>query len=561
MVATAQDAVPDDIGALRAPLTAALARAEDEAARAALVEAELAVARAKASDDAALIAHQDLTIRKLQRALHGQSSERSARLHDQMELTFEELESTATQDEIAAEQGAARTTEVAPYVRKRPARQPFPEHLPRESWSSRRRPLAIAAAVIGCASWVRISPTLEVVPRQWKVIQHVREKFTCRDCETISQAPAPFHATPRGWAGPGLLAMILFEKFGQHQPLNRQAERYAREGVPLSLSTLADQVGAGTAALMPLFKRLEAHVLAASRLHGDDTTVPVLAKGKTDTGRLWTYVRDDRPFGGADPPAAVFYYSRDRRGEQPAAHLAGWNGILQADAFGGYGDLYATGRQPAPVLEASCWAHSRRKVFELADVEAAARKKARSEKPNLVYPLAVEAVKRIDALFDIERAINGLLPAQRHAVRQERSAPLVTELERWMIETRDKLSRGHDLTKAFNYMLRRWSSFTRFLDDGRICLSNNAAELALRGIAISGSFCPCWAGGRGPLPLAPVFRTSASLREQRRARRRPDHSPRRRARSCHYRSGLDDRSRGLRGDGPGPPARIACRAA
>ncbi|WP_430691609.1 IS66 family transposase [Mesorhizobium vachelliae] len=500
MVATAQDAVPDDIGALRAALAAALARAEDEAARAALVEAELAVARAKASENAALIAHQDLTIRKLQRALHGQSSERSARLHEQMELTFEELESTATQDEIAAEQAAARTTEVAPYVRKRPARQPFPEHLPRE------RVVEPAPAACHCCGGHRlrklgedITETLEVVPRQWKVIQHVREKFTCRDCEAISQAPAPFHATPRGWAGPSLLAMILFEKFGQHQPLNRQAERYAREGVPLSLSTLADQVGAGAAALMPLFKRLEAHVLAASRLHGDDTTVPVLAKGKTDTGRLWTYVRDDRPFGGADPPAAVFYYSRDRRGEHPAAHLAGWSGILQADAFGGYGDLYATGRQPAPVLEASCWAHSRRKVFELADIEAAARKKARGDKPNLVYPLAVEAVKRIDALFDIEREINGLSPAQRHAVRQERSVPLVTELERWMIETRDKLSRGHDLTKAFNYMLRRWPSFTRFLADGRICLSNNAAERALRGIALgrkSWLFCGSDRGGQ-----------------------------------------------------------------
>ncbi|MFT4159797.1 IS66 family transposase [Shinella sp.] len=500
MVATAQDAVPDDIGALRAALSAALARAEDEAARAALVEAELAVAKAKASDDAALIAHQDLTIRKLQRALHGQSSERSVRLHDQMELTFEELESTATEDEIAAEQAAARTTEVAPYVRKRPARQPFPEHLPRE------RVVEPAPTACHCCGGHRlrklgedITETLEVVPRQWKVIQHVREKFTCRDCEAISQAPAPFHATPRGWAGPGLLAMILFEKFGQHQPLNRQAERYAREGVPLSLSTLADQVGAGAAALMPLVKRLEAHVLAASRLHGDDTTVPVLAKGKTDIGRLWTYVRDDRPFGGADPPAAVFYYSRDRRGEHPATHLAGWSGILQADAFGGYGDLYATDRQPAPVLEASCWAHSRRKVFELADVEAAARKKARGDKPNLVYPLAVEAVKRIDALFDIEREINGLSPAQRHAVRQERSLPLVTKLERWMIETRDKLSRGHDLTKAFNYMLRRWSSFTRFLDDGRICLSNNAAERALRGIALgrkSWLFCGSDRGGQ-----------------------------------------------------------------
>ena len=144
-----------------------------------------------------------------------------------------------------------------------------------------------------------VTETLEVIPRKsWKVIQHVREKFTCRDCEKISQAPAPFHVIARGWAGPSLLAMVLFEKFGQHQPLNRQAERYAREGVPISLSTLADQVGGCTAALMPLFKGLEAHVMGAERLHGDDTRVPVLAKGKTDTGRIWVYVRDDKPFGG-----------------------------------------------------------------------------------------------------------------------------------------------------------------------------------------------------------------------------------------------------------------------
>ena len=500
MDVTALDALPDDIGALKAALFAERASRLDEAARAARAEAELAVAKAKASDDAALIAHQDLTIRKLQRALHGQSSERSARLHDQMELTFEELESTATEDEIAAEQAAARTTEVAPYVRKRPARQPFPEHLPRE------RVVEPAPTACQCCGGARlrklgedISETLEVVPRQWKVIQHVREKFTCRDCEAISQAPAPFHVTPRGWAGPSLLAMILFEKFGQHQPLNRQAERYAREGVPLSLSTLADQVGASAAALIPLFKRLEAHVLTAARLHGDDTTVPVLAKGKTDTGRIWVYARDDRPFGGVDPPAALFYYSRDRRGEHPAAHLAGWSGILQADAYGGYGDLYAPERQPAPILEASCWAHSRRKVFELADIEAAARKTARGEKPNLVYPLALEALERIDALFDIERAINGLSPEQRRAVRQDKSAPLVKELEHWMIATRDKLSRGHDLAKAFNYMLRRWPSFTRFLDDGRICLTNNAAERALRGVALgrkSWLFCGSDRGGQ-----------------------------------------------------------------
>ena len=169
-----------------------------------------------------------------------------------------------------------------------------------------------------------VTETLEVIPRQWKVIQTVREKFTCRDCERISQPPAPFHPTPRGWAGPGLLAMIVFEKFGQHQPLNRQAERYAREGVDLSLSTLADQVGAVAAALAPLHALIEAHVLSAERLHADDTTVPLLARGKTETARLWTYVRDDRPFGGPAPPAALFHFSRDRRGEHPQKHLARW---------------------------------------------------------------------------------------------------------------------------------------------------------------------------------------------------------------------------------------------
>jgi transposase len=178
-----------------------------------------------------------------------------------------------------------------------------------------------------------VTRTLEVVPRQWKVVETVREKFSCRDCEKISQSPAPFHAVARGWAGPSLLAMIMFEKFGQHQPLNRQAERYALEGVPIALSTMADAVGSVCASLDALLQRLEAHVMAAERLHADDTTVPVLAKGKTDTGRCWVYVRDDRPFGGAGPPAAMFYYSRDRKGEHPQAHLAGYAGILQADAY------------------------------------------------------------------------------------------------------------------------------------------------------------------------------------------------------------------------------------
>ena len=271
------------------------------------VEAELALARAKASDDAALIAEQKLVIEKLKRELYGPSSERTARILDQMELKFEELGSAATEDEIAAERAAAKTRTVTAYLRKRPARKPFPAHLPRE------RVVVPGPTACDCCGGNRlrklgetVTETLEVIPRQWKVIQHVREKFTCRDCDKISEAPAPFHTTPRGWAGPSLLAMILFEKFGQHQPLNRQADRYDREGVPLSLSTLADQVGAGCAVLEPILKRIETHVFAAQRLHGDDTTVPVLAKGKTDTGRCWVYVRDDRPFGGRALPAAMF---------------------------------------------------------------------------------------------------------------------------------------------------------------------------------------------------------------------------------------------------------------
>src|SRR5437764_7878810 len=260
------------------------------AERAARVEAEAVAARAQAVNTSTevLIAHLKLEIEKLRRALYGSRSERKARLLEQMELQLEDLEAAATEDELAAENAAARTQTVQPFQRKRPSRKPFPDHLPRER-------IVIAAPescpCCGSAKLAKlgedITETLEVIPRQWKVIQTVREKFSCRECEKIAQPPAPFHVTPRGFAGPNLLAMILFEKFGQHQPLNRQADRYGREGVPLSLSTLADQVGAGCAALAPLLQRLETYVFAAERLHADDTTVPVLARGKTDIGRCW----------------------------------------------------------------------------------------------------------------------------------------------------------------------------------------------------------------------------------------------------------------------------------
>jgi hypothetical protein len=312
----------------------------------------------------------------------------------------------------------------------------------------------------------------------------VREKFTCRDCDAISQTPAPFHAIPRGSAGPNLLAMVLFEKYGQHQPLNRQAERYAREGVEIPLSTLADHVGSCSVALMPLFQRIESHVLAAERLHGDDTTVPVLAKGGCDTGRCWVYVRDDHPFGGTAPPAALFHYSRDRGGEHPRTHLATYAGILQADAYSGYGKLYDPARQPGAVTEALCWAHSRRKLFELADIAASARRRSQGKFAHVISPLALEGVQRIDALFDIERDINGKSAAERMAVRQQLSKPLADDLNAWMTENRAKLANSNPVAKAMDYMLKRWSGFTRFLDDGRIDLSNNAAERALRGIAM-----------------------------------------------------------------------------
>jgi transposase len=474
----ASDALPDDVATLKAALLAERARAD-------LAQAEAAVARARQSDAEALVARQQLEIEKLRREIYGPRSERTQRLLDQMELQLEELEAAATEDELQAERDAARTTTVAAFVRKRPARKPFPEHLPRE------RVVVAAPTTCKCCGGARLSKlgedvteTLEVIPRQWKVIQHVREKFTCRDCEAISQAPAPFHVIPRGWAGPNLLAMVAFEKFGQHQPLNRQAERYAREGVPISLSTLADQVGACCAVLDPLFKLLEAHVFAAERLHGDDTTVPVLARGKTDTGRAWVYVRDDCPFGGPAPPAAVFYYSRDRTGAHPQGHLASYRGILQADAFGGYTKLYDPGREPGPITEAACWSHARRKFFVLADLAQNARRRAQGKTPTFVSPLALAVVRRIDALFDIERAINGKPAAERLAVRRECSLPLVVELEAWMQQERARLSRHDDVAKAMDYMLKRWTTFTRFLDDGRICLSNNAAERALRGIAL-----------------------------------------------------------------------------
>ena len=263
---------------------------------------------------------------------------------------------------------------------------------------------------------------------------------------------------------------MLAAKYGRHLPLTRQSTTYAQEGAEIDVSTLADWVGAAAATLEPLVESIRRHVLAAERLHADDTTVPVLARERTRIGRLWAYVRDDRPFAGPGPPAAAFFYSPDRRGEHPERHLASFAGILQADAYAGFNRLYQPDREPGPILEAACWAHARRKCYELAAVSKA--------------PVAAEAVRRVDGLFAVERDINGSSAEQRLAARRERTVPLLAELEPWLRLQHERVSRKSETGRALAYTLKRWRALTRFMDDGRICLSNNAAERALRGVAL-----------------------------------------------------------------------------
>ena len=397
-MATAPNHLPDDIEALKS----------------ALIEV-----RAKLSGAEAMIEHLQLVIAKMKREAFGPRSERSQRLIDQMELQLEELSAAAGEDAAKAE-----CVQVRGFTRSKGTRRNFPDHLPR------RRVVHPAPTSCPCCGGTKLSKigediteTLDVTPRQWFVTEHVREKFSCRSCETISQPPAPFNVIARGFAGPSLLAMILVEKYANHQPLNRQCEQYAREGIEMSLSTMADHVGACTAVLMPLYELIKSHVFAGERIHGDDTTVPVLAKGKTRTGRLWTYVRDDQPFGGKDPPAAVFFYSADRTAIHPEQHLVGYAGILQADAYAGFNSLYSSDRKVGSITEAACWAHGRRKLFGLADLTS----KARNRKQTAISPIAFEAVRRIDAIFAAERSINRLSPDGRLAVRRREIAPSPTK--------------------------------------------------------------------------------------------------------------------------------------
>lgn len=404
---------------------------------------------------------------RLKRAQFGQSSEKIERTVAQLELAIETLEEDDAQ-RMVANPAVAAVMDAASEQTK-PARRPLPEHLPREEMVH-----PAACSCPNCGGALRrigadVTETLDYVPGRFKVIRHVRDAFSCRTCETMVQAPAPNHTIARGRAGSGLLAHIIVSKFDDHLPLYRQAEIYARDGVTLETSTLSGWVGATAAALAPLVEVLRCDVIGGSDvLHGDDTPVPVLAPGagKTKTGRLWTYVRDERPYRGDRPPAAIFFYSPDRKGERPVAHLKNFTGVLHADGYAGFNGLYESGR----VIEAACWAHVRRKFF---DVHAANGSE-----------IAKQALDRIGALYDVETAINGMSPEERYRQRQAQSKSIANALKNWAEEISPKLSGRSELAAAFRYMLARSLALNRCFDDGRLNLDNNPAERALRGVAI-----------------------------------------------------------------------------
>ena len=457
----APETLPDDIAALKR-IIAEMAR-------------DAVTARAE-------IAKLKFQLARYRRAEFGRSSEKLTREIEQLELAIEALETDQAERLATASPAVAAMVEAAVAAQK-PARRPLPEHLPREEVLH-----PAACACPHCGGALRrigedVTETLDYVPGRFKVIRHVREKLSCRACDTVIAAPAPDHAIARGRAGAGLLAHIVVSKYDDHLPLYRQAEIFAREGVSLETSTLSGWVGATAAALAPLVDALAADVMTSDTLHVDDTPVPVLAPGtgKTKTGRLWVYVRDERAFAGSRPPAALFFYSADRKGEHPRAHLQDFRGVIHADGYSGFNELFAGNR----ITEAACWAHVRRKFF---DVHAATGS-----------PIAQEALNRIGDLYGVEKAIAGSPPDHRRRERQQRSKPIAEALAIWAEQTLPKLSRKSELAKAFRYMRSRWKALLRCLDDGRLALDNNPAERALRCVAIGRKnylFAGSDAGGR-----------------------------------------------------------------
>ena len=440
------------------------------------------------------IARLKFQLARYRRAEFGRSSEKLAREAERLELAIEGLEEDQAERLATAAPVVAAAIEGAAAAQK-PARRPLPDHLPRED---ARHPAPCACP--SCGGRLRrigedITETLDYVPGRFKVIRHIREKLSCRTCDTVVAAPAPDHAIARGRAGAGLLAHIVVSKYDDHLPLYRQAEIFAREGVSLETSTLSGWIGASAAALQPLVDALAAGVMASEVLYVDDTPVPVLAPGtgKTRTGRIWTYVRDERPFAGERPPAALFFYSPDRKGQHPSDHLKEFSGIIHADGYAGFNELFAGNR----VAEAACWAHVRRKFF---DVHAATGS-----------PIAREAFDRIGQLYRVEEIIHGALPDDRRRERQQKSKPIAEALWAWAEETARKLSRKSGLAAAFRYMRSRWTALIRCFDNGRLALDNNPAERALRCVAIGRKnylFAGSDAGGRRAAALYSLIETA-----------------------------------------------------
>lgn len=408
--------------------------------------------------------HLKLVIEKLRHRLFGSKSEKLMEQVDQLELGLEERETAEARDVSEIESPATDSIS-----RQKPHRKPLPASLPREVITYTPGQDCCPA----CGGELEqfgedVSEQLERIPATFKVIRHVRPKFSCARCERVVEAPAPSRPIERGLAGPGLLAHVLVSKYGDHQPLYRQAEMYAREGVELDRSTLAGWVGAASVLLAPLVDTLRDHVLAAEKIHADDTPVPVLAPGlgKTKTGRLWTYVRDERPAGDETPPAVWFAYSEDRKGEHPRQHLKGFKGALQADAYAGFHHLYGDG----DIYEVACWAHARRKFHEIHIIHAS--------------PTTAEALSKIGALYAIEDEIRGKPAGVRCEVRQARAKPLLDDLRAWMEKSLRQLSPKSETAGAIRYALSRWKALTRYIQDGRLEIDNNAAERALRTVAL-----------------------------------------------------------------------------
>jgi transposase len=408
-----------------------------------------------------------LLILKLKRIHFGPRSEKLETDIEQLELRLEDLEANqAAAEPVPAEPATAALKVKAP---GKPARRPLPSNLPRETETIAPKQQECP----DCGGALKllgedVSEVLEYVPARFKVIRTVRPKLSCRCCSRILQEAAPSRPVERSLAGAGLLAHVLVSKYADHLPLYRQSEIYRREGVDLDRSTLADWVGATSRTLQPLVDALQRYVLTAEKLHADDVPVPVLepGRGKTKTGRLWTYVRDDRPAGSQEAAAVWFAYSPDRKSEHPAQHLKTYKGILQADGYAGFQKLYETGR----IVEAACWAHARRKFHELYQAHRS--------------PVAKEAIDRIAQLYAIEEDIRGRSPDERRMVRHTRSRPLLDAMQIWLKATIAKMSRKSDVAMAIHYALERWRALTLFCDDGRVEMDNNAAERSLRAVAL-----------------------------------------------------------------------------